>query len=183
MTKEQRRISKINHDKAEQYFIEHGLMPAKENRTCKWVLHHIDPSWKYNDIERYIQWNVEDLVPMTHSEHISLHKKGVPIGFTVWNKGLTGIGGYKISEEGRKNISESKKGEKNPMYGKTGTMLGKHHSDEARKKMREAKKDFVPWNKGKKCEQFAGENNGMFGKSALKGRHWKLVDGKHVYYD
>lgn len=176
MNKEQRYISAINHDKAEQYFIENGLMPSKENRTCKWVLHHIDPSWKENDLNRYIQWNVEDLAPMTHSEHISLHKKGVPTKCTVWNKGLTGIGGYKMSEEGRKNISESKKGEKNPRYGKPGTMLGKCHSDEARKKMSEAKKGKPSWNKGKKCEQFAGENNPMY------GRHWKMVDGKRVYY-
>ena len=160
MNKEQKLISKINHDIAEQWFIEQGLMPSKEDRICKWVLHHIDPSWKYNDIERYIQWNTEDLQPMTNREHVSFHKKGKPgkKGNEPWNKGKH----YTLSDEAKHNISNSKKGEKNPRYGKPGTMLGKKMSEESKKKMSESKKDYVPWNKGK---------------------HYKLVDGKRVYYD
>ncbi len=58
------------------------------------------------------------------------------------------------TDETRKKMSESMKGENNPNYGKTGTMTGKHHSEETRRKL-----------------------------SALrKGKHWKLVDGKRVYY-
>lgn len=49
MTKEQERISKANHSKAVEYF----------KSTGEWFegcnLHHIDPSWQYEDIERYIQ--------------------------------------------------------------------------------------------------------------------------------
>lgn len=49
-------------------------------------------------------------------------------------------------------MSEAKKGEKNPMYGKK----GKDNPNYGKQ----------PWNAGKK----------------FPGRHWKMVDGKRVYY-
>lgn len=51
--------------------------------------------------------------------------------------------GKKMSEEARKKMSESKKGEKAYFY-------GKHLSEETRKKISEGKKGQVPWMKGKK---------------------------------
>ena len=59
------------------------------------------------------------------------------------------------SKEHNRKISESKKGDKNYIY-------GKHHTPETRKKMSEVKK-------GK--------------PSNTTGKHWKLIDGKHVYYE
>ena len=60
------------------------------------------------------------------------------------------------SEQHKKHLSEAKKGkctkENNPMF-------GKHHTKEAKKKMREAKKEYIPWNKGIKLPQFSGENS------------------------
>ena len=62
-------------------------------------------------------------------------------------------------------------GENNPLF-------GKHHTEESRKKMSEAMK---------------GENHPLFGKhhtdktlrkmsESHKGKHWKIVDGKRVWY-
>ena len=62
------------------------------------------------------------------------------------------------SEEWRRKISEAHKGRK--------------LSEEHRRKLSEAKKGKAPWNKGKKGAQQAWN----------KGKHWKLVDGKQVYY-
>ena len=59
--------------------------------------------------------------------------------------------GKLFSEETRKRMSESKKG--NTYY------KGKHHSEEAKQKLSESHKGL------------------------LKGRHWKLVDGKRIWYD
>ena len=59
------------------------------------------------------------------------------------------------SKEHNRKISESKKGDKNYIY-------GKHHTPETRKKMSEVKKGIT---------------------SNTKGKHWKLIDGKHVYYE
>ena len=96
LTKEQKRISVANHKKAAEFFkLQKG-----------WVLHHIDPSWRHNDIERYILWDPFDLVMMTSGDHQKLHHKG-----------------KKFSEEHKNKLSE-----------------------------------------------------------AHKGKHWKLVDGKRVWY-
>jgi hypothetical protein len=48
--------------------------------------------------------------------------------------------GKSLSEQHRKNISESLKGEKNPMYGKPGTNLGKIFSEDHRRKISESNK-------------------------------------------
>ena len=84
------------------------------------------------------------------------------------------VRGYKYTDEVKQKISESLKGENNPMY-------GKHLSDEAKKKISDANKKH--WqdpeylkkmqNRPKQCgdkngmygdHRFAGENNPMYGK-------------------
>jgi len=62
--------------------------------------------------------------------------------------------GKKLSEETKKKLSEAHK--------------GFHHSEEARKKMSESHKGKSSPRKGK--------------PSPRKGKHWKLVDGKRVWY-
>ena len=59
--------------------------------------------------------------------------------------------GKLFSEETRKRMGESKKGNTN--------FKGKHHSEETKRKMSEVHKGLT------------------------KGRHWKLVDGKRIWYD
>lgn len=51
--------------------------------------------------------------------------------------------GKVFSQETKDKISESKIGNKNPRYGKPGTMLGKHQSEEARKKISDSHKGKV----------------------------------------
>lgn len=85
------------------------------------------------------------------------------------------------SEEIKKKISETYKrkyqtGEIKPSCSKG--MLGKKHSEESRKKISEAKRGMVSPFKGKKHSEEAKRKNA----EAHKGKHWKLVDGKRVYY-
>lgn len=59
--------SKTNHEKAVQHFkaigeFEDGM-----------ILHHVDFTMFYFDPDRYIEWNPEDLLPMTKSYHTKLH--------------------------------------------------------------------------------------------------------------
>ena len=88
-------------------------------------------------------------------------------------------------------------------------MRGKHHTDEAkarigyaarnkseqtRRKLSEAHKGKTPWNKGKKGLQTSWKgkhhseetkikiSEAMKGNQNSKGKHWKLVDGKRVWY-
>ena len=75
MTKEQKYKNYKNHKKAREYF---GIEGEKNL-----VLHHIDWTLRHNNIERYIEWNPEDLVVMTKSEHRKLHNElqGNPFSF------------------------------------------------------------------------------------------------------
>lgn len=63
--------ARLNHEKAWKYFYPEGNGKAKEG----YCLHHINPDWRYNDLERYNAWNPEDLQMLTNSEHCKLHQK------------------------------------------------------------------------------------------------------------
>ncbi len=54
-------------------------------------------------------------------------------GQPAWNKGLPG---RKLTDEEKEHIAEKLRGSKNHMFGKPGTMSGKQHTDETRAKMR-----------------------------------------------
>ena len=79
--------------------------------------------------------------------------------------------GKPMSEEQKKKISETIKGRHHTEESKrkmSTTRKGGHHSEETKKKMSDAHKGKTTWNKGL--------------SSWNKGKHWKLVDGKQVYY-
>ena len=59
--------SKANHKKAVQHFKELGEFEDGM------VLHHIDFTMIYFDLDRYVEWKPEDLLPMTKSQHVKLH--------------------------------------------------------------------------------------------------------------
>lgn len=58
--------------------------------------------------------------------------------------------------------------------------IGMHYSDDSKKKMSEAKKDIIPWNVGKHYSLSEETKKKM--SEARKGKHWKLVEGKRVWY-
>ena len=140
--------SRKYHDKAWAYFVSIGLIP--ENTTqYEWVLHHKDVNLKYTDPERYKEWRIEDLVPMTRSEHQLLHQSG-----------------HHHSEETKKKIRESN--------------LGRTLSEETKKKMSESKKG-INTNFSEEHRKYLAEKASKLGKS-FTGKHWKVVDGKRVWY-
>ena len=94
---------------------------------------------------------------------------------------------FMLKGEHTKLHNEHKKGENSTFYGKC-------HSEETKRKIAEALKGNT-WNKGKsKSEEhkikIAEANKGKRHSDdsykrqseKMKGRHWKLVDGKRVYY-
>ena len=95
---------------------------AIADKEITWHCHHRTEIWwncsKKDLIENECYYNRKacELIFLTPEEHNQLHKKG-----------------KKRSEDTRRKIRESIKGDKNPMY-------GKHHSDETRIKMSESHK-------------------------------------------
>ena len=102
--------------------------------------------------------------------------------------------GHVTSEETKRKQSESRKGKPSPMKGKkTGKPAwnrGIHSSKETRRKQSKSRKGKPSPMKGKKTGKPAwnrGLQSPMKGKktgkqSPIKGKHWKLIDGKRVYY-
>lgn len=139
-TKRQKGISQHNRNLARKHFF--GSTSGKPG----WILHHVDETMKERDPERYIQWNIEDLVPMTKSEHVSHHKMGnkYMLGKHHSEETIQKIKEAKsdISDETRENISSA--------------LIGRRPSAEARAKMSKAKignKNHL----GKKCSEESRE--------------------------
>ena len=121
------------------------------NSPERWECHHRNgknvSAKELREQGLYYSRPASELIFLTHSQHRSLHHKG-----------------KKTSAEARQRMSEAKKCENNPNY-------GKEFSEEHRRKLSEARK-------GKRLSEEHKQNIG----EAFKGRHWKLVDGKRVWY-
>ena len=91
-------ISKRNQRKAYKYFESISVLPTNRTKN-EYVLHHKDPELKHNDLMRYIEWNIDDLVVLTRSEHSRLH-----------NTGNTYHTGHQHSETTKELISSNRKG-------------------------------------------------------------------------
>ena len=97
-------------------------------------------------------------------------------GKTPWNIGKT------TPEETRRKQSESNKGKNK---GNTSWSKGKHLSEEHKRKIGESNKGRTPW-KGKHHteEEKKRISTSLIGHpSNVKGKHWKLIDGKRFYYE
>ena len=134
-------IQKIKIGRGRPYFKRHPLHQLQvHTHVCYQkglVIHHLDEN-KFNN-------SLSNLVYLTRSEHAKIHGKN-------------------MSEETKHKIGESKKGEKNPNFLKTGEnhpMFGKHHTEEAKRKISEA-------SKGKKHSE---ETKRKISESA-KGKHF-----------
>ena len=108
------------------------------------------------------------------------------VGREPWNKGQTGVQvawnkGKHQTEETKEKISESKKGQIPVNKGKTGLQVAWNKGKTGVQ---------VSWNKGKTGLQVAWnkgipqtEESRRKNSEAHKGKHWKLIDGKRVYYE
>ena len=121
---------------------------AKADNFVGWDCHHRKgadiPREKLIALGMYLDRPAEELIFLTRSEHMMLHQKG-----------------KKCSKETKKKMSEAKKCEKNPMYGKhlseehknkvAEAMKGHPISEESRKKMSKSRKGMRWFNNGEKC--------------------------------
>lgn len=166
-----------NKAKAWKYFYPEGNGKAKKG----YVLHHVDETLRHNDIERYYEWNVEDLVMMTNSEHIMHHNEENKycLGRILTNETKEKISNSlkdyyeSMSEEEKIKMSESHKGHESWNKGKVNCFseesrrkmsvsrignkncVGRKYSDETKKKLSESLKGkcagLLWWNNGEEC--------------------------------
>lgn len=138
----------------------------------------------------------KDFIDLLEKEYIKFYKN---IGKAEYNIADGGQGGnlgpevckriseatkgkeHHMSEEWRRRNSESHKGLPSPNK-------GKHLSDEIKRKISETNKRIThseEWNKkvakGLKGHLVSDETRKKKSE-AMKGKHWKLVDGKRVWY-
>lgn len=155
------------------------------NFTKTLVVHHKDMR-SSNDKYYHIDNRPENLLVLCPSCHTGIHSTG-----------------RKVSEDIKRKISESTKGEKNPFYGKSHSEDAKRRmseahrsenlSEETKRKMRESQigKTHSTSTREKMSEAQKGAKNHFYGKThseesrekmseALKGRRW-YNDGLRSY--
>lgn len=146
-----------------------------------YVIHHKDHNTMNDDLD--------NLELMTVKDHLELHggpvRKTAGIGHTVSEDGKRRISetqkgnqtwlGRKHSEETKKKMSENQKGEKNPMY-------GTHRTDEEKKHLSDILKGRVSPRKGTKLtdEQKAKISKTLRENPPNKGRKWSDETKKKI---
>ena len=143
---------------------------------------HLSEEWKRKISEAHKGKHLSG----EHKRKISEAHKGKP----TWNKGTyeSGMKGKHHSEETKRKMSEAQKGKKKPSLSEEvrkkiseslkGKNKGKHRTGEQRRRMSEA-------HKGKKLSEETKKKLSEISRGKPKNRqvkHWKLVDGKRVWY-
>ena len=103
MTRKQYNISMSNRNAAWK------KISGTKNGIKGYVLHHKDINLRHNDINRYIQWNLEDLEIMSKSDHIRLHRTGTHHTTETKQKMRDAKLGVPKSEIHKLHISEARK--------------------------------------------------------------------------
>jgi hypothetical protein len=117
-------------------------------------------------IVRIVEANLKEKEALEkEKELISEYRKN---GFNLTNltDGGDGISGFKMPEEAKKKIAESKIGEKNPMFGKAAYNRGVSPSEESKRKNSKAHLGKPGPNKGRKFSEESKRKN----SEAHKGR-------------
>lgn len=152
--------------------------------------HHILPrSWfKMNDLP--VDNSDDNLVKLTYEDHLLVHQLAVLASnspefknkmlnaVSVLSKGFRPKGIY-IDEETRQKISSTLK----TKY--ENTDLAKRISEATKEGMKSVDRNKLNYWKGKKLSDEHRKKIGLASTgrpSPSKGKHWKLVDGRRVYY-
>ena len=108
-------------------------------------------------------------------------KKERALGKAEYNIENGGNGAGKVSEETRRKVSEARKGmhfSEETKRKMSEAKKGKPRSEEVRRKMSESRKGI---SKAEECKRKMSESHKGKHYNMIK-KHWKLVDGKRVWY-
>ena len=152
----------------------------------KYDLHHrleIDEMQTRSDLiflHLYYHRPPEELIFLEHGEHVRLHNKGKFVStdtrqkLSDANKGKQNALGHHFnpSTETKQRMSESHKGKHRPAF-----------STEWKQRMSEAKKGDKNPMFGKNMSAETRQKISNASKGRMKGKHWHVENGKHVYTD
>ena len=150
--------------------------------------HHIIPRCWFKMMKLPIDNSKTNLILLSYEDHIKVHKLAILCANSLTMKSKLACAYHRLTQ-GEVVDNNLWKGKGNPFYGKHHTeearkkminshydcsginnpFYGKQHSEETCKKLSESHKGKEPWNKGK--------------SSSFKGKHWKLINGKRMWYE
>lgn len=161
--------------------------------------HHIIPKcwFKWNNLP--IDNSNTNLVKLTYQEHCKVHKLAYLCAKTAKMRSAMALAAHRLNkeiigcpyiftEEHRRRISEANKGRKyseetrrkmsEGCKGRPGYWKGKHLTDEAKRKISLNTASRTKEARERVSKQFKGKPN-----PHKVHAHWKLVNGKRVWYD
>lgn len=173
------------------------------------ILKAIKKYGKENFVKEILYSNIQYKETADDMERFTIAKER-KLGKAEYNiaNGGYGSAGFHHTEEWKKKLSELNSGEKNRFYGKHHSeearkrMSNSHKGVPLSEKHKKSLRGKTAWNKGvamsdeakkKSSKSHKGKPGYWEGKQlpeemkkklsdAHKGKHWKLVDGKRVYY-
>ena len=122
------------------------------------------------DIDEFTAKYLEEYYIFSYQTYIGFKDDCKGYNCTLGGEGTIG---FPSPMKGKQQTEESKMKNREAHKGKTPWNKGLKQSEEHRRKNSESHKGQIPWNKDKTGVQV----------SHNKGKHWKLIDGKHVYYE
>lgn len=164
----------------------HHRLEISENKSRKDLI----------DENLYYDRPATELIFLSHVEHSRLHNANMSEEtklkisksnknpsvetrqkMSVANKGEKNpMFGKHLSVDTRQKISEAMKGKPGTMLGKPSPWLGKHPSEETLKKISDS-------HLGKRLSAETRKKISNASKGRMKGKHWHVENGKHVYTD
>lgn len=161
--------------------------------------HHIIPKcwFKWNNLP--IDNSNTNLVKLTYQEHCKVHKLAYLCAKTAKMRSAMALAAHRLdkeiigcpyifTEEHRKKLSNANKGRKwredsrkklsESCKGRTGYWKGKHLTDEAKRKISLNSASRTEEARERVSKQFKGKPN-----PHKVHAHWKLVNGRRVWYD
>lgn len=165
------------------------LNPPKEGHK-----HHIIPRcwFKMNNLP--VDNSKDNLVLLSYEDHVKVHKLAYLCAMTSKFKGKMAYAYLRLTQ-GEIVANGAFVGEQNSRYGRpldkehsrkiSEAHKGKHLSKEHIENVSAALKGKVPWNKGNRLSEEHRSNLSKAHKGKnntwLKGKTWKLVDGKRIW--
>jgi hypothetical protein len=168
------------------------ILEAKNNPPEKGQVHHIVPRCWFKHYNMDVDNSISNTVLLSFEDHKKVHTLAYKCAKEKWFKSKMACAAhwmgdkeikYIITEDMKKKISESKKGDKNPQYGKIPWNKGKKFSEEIKKKMSEShKRENLSEDTIQKYRENAIKNKPRLGTKTSEEARKNMSNALNEYY-